>query len=320
MRSLALALVLLATAARAEEEEEWAFSFGNGDRVRGAFSGMRNGSVLVGVPATPSAVAVPFAEIAKAEPLPADPEAPPRRAAQLLRLRDGGALLGRCRAIRQGKLEFEVESLGRITIPGRDVEELLPAEDAVRAYHRSMTDPSDPLAALPPERFDALWAYLGRPDGNVAWQAHRDLVRAAGAAVPLLDARLRIQPDAPAMVDAWIRSLDADSADVRLLAHGRLRALGAAAAPRLRVAARGAVSAEARQRLAALLAALAAADPGSPAEPDPEVVRFLRAIRILEEIGTPDAQSILERLAKAAPEAPTGREAQAALERLRRVR
>jgi hypothetical protein len=184
-----------------------------------------------------------------------------------------------------------------------------------------MTEPpSDPGVALPPERFEALWTYLGRADGNVAWQAHRDLVRAAGAAVPLLDARLRLQPDAPEIVDGWIRSLDADSADVRQLAHARLQALGAAAAPRLRAAARVAASAEARQRLATLLESLAPPDPLAPPELDPEIVRFVRAIRVLEAIGTRDAQSIVERLANAAPEAPTGREAGAALDRMRRVR
>jgi hypothetical protein len=281
-------------------------------------AGMRNHTVLVAVPAAPRAVAVPFAEVVAAERVPRDPEG--RAATQLLRLRDGGALLGWCRAIRQGKVEFEVESLGCVTIPGRDVAELLPAEDAVRAYYRSIAAGSEPGAALPPERFEAIWSSLGVPDGNVAWQAHRDLVRVADAAVPLLDARLQVQPDAPAMVDAWIRSLDADSAEVRLLAHARLRTLGPVAAPQLRAAARNAGSAEARQRLAELLGELAAADPAAPPEPDPEVVRFLRAIRVLEEIGTRDAQAVLKRLADAAPEAPTGREAQAALERIRRVR
>ncbi|MFI5401807.1 MAG: hypothetical protein ACHQ1G_02645, partial [Planctomycetota bacterium] len=220
MRLLLPPLAVLLLAAEARPDEEWTFAFGNGDRVRGGLAGMRNGTVLVAVPAAPRAVAVPFAEIANAGPAPAEPEHPPRPVVHLLRLRDGGALLGRCRSIRQGKVEFEVDSLGRITIPGRDIAELLPAEDAVRAFYRSMTEPpSDPGATLPAARFDALWTFLGKPDGNVAWQAHRDLVRAGGAAVPLLDARLKVQPDAPGIVDGWIRSLDADSAEVRLLAH-----------------------------------------------------------------------------------------------------
>ncbi|MFI5402664.1 MAG: hypothetical protein ACHQ1G_06990, partial [Planctomycetota bacterium] len=100
--------------------------------------------------------------------------------------------------------------------------------------------------------------------------------------------------------------------------HARLRSLGPAAERQLRAAARETASAEARQRIAALLKGLVGA--GADVAPDPEVVRFLRAIRVLEEIGTREAQAVLEQLANAAPEAPTGREAQAALERIRRVK
>jgi hypothetical protein len=303
------AILLLATAARAGEE--WIFSFGNGDQVRGELAAIRNATVLVELPSVSRAVAVPFDAIAQAEPAPREAEGP-RPEAQLLRLRDGAALLGWCRAVRQGKVEFETEALGTVTIPGRDVSELLPAADALRAYHRVLS--AERTTALQPERFDALWSRLGSGDANVAWQAHRDLAKAGESAVPQLDARLRVQPDAPAVVAAWIRSLDADSAEVRLIAHARLRALGPAAQPHLKAALRGPTSAEARQRIGAIL------DAEEPPPPDAEVVRVIRAIRVLEEIGTPEAGEILGRLANGAPEAPTGREAEAALERLRRVR
>lgn len=302
-------LLLLATAAWAGEE--WVFSFGNGDRVRGDIAAMRNETVLVALPAGARAVAVPFDTIATAEPAPREVEEP-RPELQLLRLRDGAALLGRCRAIRQGKLEFVTESLGTMTIPGHHVAELLPAADAVRAFQRSLSGAAS--TSIQPERFDALWTYLGKSDGNVAWQAHRDLVRAGESAVALLDARMQVQPDAPAVVAGWVRSLDADSADVRLLAHTRLRALGETAVPQLKAALRGATSAEVRLRVGAIL------DGEEPTELDPEVARFVRAIRVLEEIGTAEAREILGRLANGAPDAPTGREAQAALERLRRLR
>lgn len=306
MRAL-VPLLLLAAMAHAEE---WAFSFDNGDRVRGGLAAIRNGSVLVAIPAARGSVTVRFAAISTAAPLPRESEERPD--VQVLRVRDGAALLGWCRAIRQGKVEFETEALGTVSVPGRDVAELLPAADAVRAYHRSLAAAT--ATSLQPERFDALWTYLGSADGNVAWQAHRDLVRAAESVVPLLDARLRVQPDAPAIVAGWIRSLDADSAEMRLLAHAQLRSLGAAAEPHLKAALSGTTSAEARQRIGRLLAE---EDAGPP---DPEVVRFCRAIRVLEEIGTADAEAVLGRIANGAPDAPTGREAQAALERLRRLK
>lgn len=317
-RAAALLLLLLGVAAAKGPDEEWVFSFENGDRLRGGIAGIRNGSVLIAVEASPRAVAVPLGEISTAVPVPVDPDEPaPRPAAQILRLRDGAPLLGRCRAIRQGKIEFEVESIGRVTVQGRDVAELLPAEDAVRAYCRAMS-PSNLDTSLPPERFDALWTYLGRPDANVALEAHRELVRAGAGAVEELGVRLRIQPDAPEVIAGWIAALDADSTEVRLLAHARLRDLGEAAAPQLKAAAQQSMSAEARRRIAALLADLAA--PGTPRDPDPELLRFFRAIRVLEEIGTEEAKEVLGRLANGAPGTPTAREAQAALERLRRVR
>ena len=310
MRTL-VPLLLLAAATHAGEE--WIFSFENGDRVRGGLAAIRNGTVLVAIPAAPSAVTVRFAAISTAARAPEETEEP-RPDPQLLRLRDGAALLGWCSAIRQGKVEFETEALGTVTVPSRDIAELLPAGDAVRAYARSLA--AAPATSLQPERFDALWTYLGSADGNVAWQAHRDLVRAAESVVPLVDARLRVQPDAPGNIEGWIRSLDADSAEMRLVAYARLRSLGTAAERYLKAALRGNTSAEARQRISRLLADIGEAE----IAPDAEIVHFCRAIRVLEEVGTAEAEAVLGRLANGAPDAPTGRDAQAAIQRLRRVR
>ena len=126
---LAFGALALAATARAEE---WVFSFDNGDRVHAGLAAIRDGSVLVAIPSAPAAMTVRFAAISTAEPAPREVEEP-RPDAQLLRLRDGAALLGWCRAIRQGKVEFETEALGTVTVQGRDVAELLPAEDALRA-------------------------------------------------------------------------------------------------------------------------------------------------------------------------------------------
>jgi hypothetical protein len=51
-------------------------------------------------------------------------------------------------------------------------------------------------------------------------------------------------------------------------------------------------------------------------EPSPALLRGLRAIAVLEQIGTPEAKQLLLNLAAGAPEARLTREAKAALGRL----
>ena len=48
----------------------------------------------------------------------------------------------------------------------------------------------------------------------------------------------------------------------------------------------------------------------------PETLRALRAVEVLERLGTPEAKRCLEGLAKGVPAAPQTREARAALGRL----
>ena len=74
----------------------------------------------------------------------------------------------------------------------------------------------------------------------------------------------------------------------------------------------GAESAEVRKR------ALDFLDRFDPATPKPDRLRQLRAVELLEGIGTPAARDVLSELAKGAAEAPLTRDAAATLERLRR--
>lgn len=71
-------------------------------------------------------------------------------------------------------------------------------------------------------------------------------------------------------------------------------------------------SAEVRRRLEYLLAEL------EKAESSPELRRALRAVEILEHIGTPEAGQLLEALARGGPDAPLTQEARAARQRLAR--
>jgi hypothetical protein len=71
-------------------------------------------------------------------------------------------------------------------------------------------------------------------------------------------------------------------------------------------------SVELRQRIEKLLKAL-----DLPLK-DAELLRQLRAVEVLEHIGTPAAQQLLAELAKGDPEARLTRESQASLERVKR--
>ena len=53
-----------------------------------------------------------------------------------------------------------------------------------------------------------------------------------------------------------------------------------------------------------------------PDVPDPETIRTLRAIIVLERIGTPEARSVLETLGRGAPGSRETEESKASLQRL----
>lgn len=66
-----------------------------------------------------------------------------------------------------------------------------------------------------------------------------------------------------------------------------------------------------RRRIEEALATLSGVPPAN-------TLRDLRAVEVLERIGTPKARQLLEKLAQGAPEARQTREAKAAVERLER--
>ena len=107
-----------------------------------------------------------------------------------------------------------------------------------------------------------------------------------------------------------IAALDADDFEVRQKAVRELEDLGEGVADVLRRTKEHGASVEAARRAAELLAKLEAA------EVTPQQLRELRAVRILEISGTPEARQVLRRLADGAPEARLSVAAKAALQRL----
>jgi dipeptidyl aminopeptidase/acylaminoacyl peptidase len=157
----------------------------------------------------------------------------------------------------------------------------------------------------------ALWADLASDDGVRAGRAVRSLTAAGGPAVALLKANLRPVRDAdPARVAGFIADLDAEQFAVRTSATRELKALGELAEPALRKALKDSPALEARRRLEDLLATVAG--PITVAGK----ARGVRAVEVLERVGTPEAAVVLTELAQGAPPAWLTREARAALARL----
>jgi WD40 repeat protein len=156
------------------------------------------------------------------------------------------------------------------------------------------------------EELQGLWQKLGDADGPTAGLAMQTLARAGGQAVPLLAAR--VKPVSAEQIRKALRDLDDEDFDTRERATRTLRELGRFAEPGLRDLLRTMPPLEVRQRVVEILRAL-------EEEPSPEYLRALRAVEVLDLVGSPEARKALEALAGGAPESELTRQAKAALRR-----
>jgi WD40 repeat protein len=164
---------------------------------------------------------------------------------------------------------------------------------------------------LPEAELPALWQCLAGEDGATAYKAIWRLRAAPDQATALLRQRLRRPQTIPAeRIERWVRDLDSDSYEVREKATRALAQAGDQAEAALRRAL-DSPSLEVRRRAEHLLQEIGAG--GSPEE-----VRRLRAVEVLEGIGTPAARELLTSLARGAPGGRSARAAQDALDRLAR--
>jgi hypothetical protein len=163
-----------------------------------------------------------------------------------------------------------------------------------------------PVGELERNELDALWADLAR-DARTAYRAIATLTAAPAQTVPFL--RVHLQP---VVVDGkrvakLLADLGSEQFPTRETASRELIRLRYEAEALLRRARDEKPSPEMRRRLDAILA---------EAMPQPvESLRTLRAIAVLERIGTPQARRVLEKLSGGADVRET-REAKKALERL----
>ncbi|HTU94064.1 MAG TPA: WD40 repeat domain-containing protein [Gemmataceae bacterium] len=162
-----------------------------------------------------------------------------------------------------------------------------------------------------------LWTDLAGEDAEKAQQAVWTLAAAAAKSVPFLKEHLRsASPLDRKQVQRWIAELDNDEFAVRDAAARKLSSFGEQAEPALRQALEGKPTLEARKRLEALLADAEQANYGAVRAA--ELLRTLRAIRVLEQIGDRQAMQVLQKLAAGDPAARSARQAKEALQRLQR--
>lgn len=163
---------------------------------------------------------------------------------------------------------------------------------------------------LSSHQVQSLWRDLASTDAPRAYEAVETLARAPSQAVPFL--REQVKPVSTERLSRRIKELDSDDYAIRVRAVNELAAMGTFAEPRLRKLIAEKPSLEARRRAEDLLALLD--NPSAMTEH----LRTLRAVEVLERIGTEPARQALQVLAEGAGEAALTREAEAALARLNR--
>jgi WD40 repeat protein len=175
---------------------------------------------------------------------------------------------------------------------------------------RSSTAAPSPTA----DELKSQWEDLAGIDAEKADVARRWLVASSADALAFMDKHL--QPDATKVdvvtLQELIKELDSNSFPAREKATRELERLERAAEQPLRDAlAKTQPSLELRRRMERILEHLDA-----PIT-DPQRLRAIRAVSVLEEIGSPEARAQLERLSKGTPGIGLTREARAALARMK---
>lgn len=152
------------------------------------------------------------------------------------------------------------------------------------------------LIAKEPRTIDELWLGLRHADARQAYGALFELSKTPAETTAYL--RRVIAPAARDFKDvrALVEDLDSESFRKRDAASRALRLLGAEAEPFLRLALSKSDSAELEKRINELLA-----EPGIQTL-GVETIRTIRAIHLLEMIGTADARVLLSELAKGDPQ------------------
>ena len=159
------------------------------------------------------------------------------------------------------------------------------------------------------------WADLARSDAPRALRARWTLASAPDEAISFLKEHLHPAKAAdPQRLRRLLTNLDSEQFAAREKAQAELEKLGNLAEAALRQTLANKPTLEVRRRVEALLERLR-----GPVK-QPELLQALRAVAVLEDIGTSEARRLLEELTKGVPESRLTREAKASLQRLERGR
>jgi hypothetical protein len=170
---------------------------------------------------------------------------------------------------------------------------------------------ANPPIKLAAEDLAKAWNDLAGSDAPRAFRARWILASAPEETLGLLTKHLRRARPADAhRLRRLLTDLESDQFSVREKAQEEVQKLGDLAEPVLKQTLENKPTLEMRRRVQALLERLR-----GPVT-QPERLQALRAVAVLEDIGTTEARRLLEKLAEGAPEARLTREAKESLRRL----
>jgi len=238
--------------------------------------------------------------------------------------RDGGDLQVYELAIDKEKRELTAKE-ERVFTPPETVQALAISPDGRRIVTASekgtaivwdLTRDENPLPKdfkLTEATLASSWTDLGSDEGGKAYAALRMLRADPARSIPFLQARLKPRADRPdeKKIKQLIAELDADEFTTREKASKELEKLGKGAEDTMRQALAAGPSLEAKIRLEKLLSLL-----GEDRPLTADQQRDVRAVRVLEQAGTPESRKLLETLTKESCGWWVTQEAKTALERL----
>jgi WD40 repeat protein len=176
------------------------------------------------------------------------------------------------------------------------------------------TEPNPVSSELPqaPDQLSDCWQDLAAEDASQAYRAMWQLADQPASAVKLLEKQLT--PAAPPdleKIQSWLTDLNSPKFATRDKAFKELEKLAELAEPALKKVLAGKPDLETRQRIDFLLARL------QTGVRSPEKLQMLRAVEVLEMIGTDQAKDLVQRLTKGFDAHRQTQEAQATLHRLK---
>jgi WD40 repeat protein len=164
---------------------------------------------------------------------------------------------------------------------------------------------------LTPAALEQLWSDLASADAAKAFAVMGELSESAAEVPAYFKGRLKAVPlPDPKQIDGLVAALNSEQYSARQKATAELAKLSDLAVPALRAQLANKPSLEMCKRIELLLQRIQ-----GPLT-DPDMVRALRSVEVLESIATPEARSVLEALAKGAPAHRLTQAAEDALKRL----